>query len=66
VDLTEQKLLERIGIALGMRPAQVSSNLAERPRRLNAPFCPRCGFAGRWIQEHQCWGCDNCRAQIPV
>ncbi|MBA3460860.1 MAG: TerB family tellurite resistance protein [Deltaproteobacteria bacterium] len=66
VDLSEQKLLERIGIALGMRPAQVSTNLAAPPRRLNAPFCPRCGFAGRWIQEHQCWGCDNCRAQIPV
>ncbi|MBL0212953.1 MAG: TerB family tellurite resistance protein [Myxococcales bacterium] len=66
VDPNEQRLLERIGVALGMRPAQVSTNLAAAPPRPSAPFCGQCGAPGRWIAEHQCWGCDHCRAVIPL
>lgn len=64
VDLAEQHMLERIGVALGMRPQQVSSQLAA-PAPQRAPFCPTCGAQGRWIPEHHTFGCDHCRAAIP-
>ena len=74
VDPAEQRLLERIGVSLGMRPQQVSSSLAApaqmvppaNPQQQRAPFCPTCGAPGRWITEHNMWGCDHCRAAIPV
>lgn len=73
VDPSEQRLLERIGVALGMRPQQVSSQLsspqipqqAQAAQQQRPPFCPTCGAAGRWIAEHNMWGCDHCRAAIP-
>lgn len=68
VDPAEQHLLERIGIALGLRPAQVTSSLsspalpaATQPR---APFCGTCGGATRWHADHHRWGCDHCRAFV--
>ncbi len=81
VDPAEQHMLERMGVALGMRPQQVSSHLAQpqqippppqqfaqqqqQQQQQRAPFCPTCGAPGRWIAEHNTWGCDHCRAAIP-
>jgi tellurite resistance protein len=76
VDPNEQKLLERLGIALGMKPAQVSSNLSATPQPMQqqqgvqqqgqrTPFCPTCGAQARFFPEHQAWGCDHCRAMLP-
>ncbi len=67
VDPSEQKLLERLGIALGMKPAQVSSNLATTPTPIQrqAPFCPTCGAQARLFPDQQAWGCDHCRAMLP-
>lgn len=76
VDPAEQRLLERLGVALGMRPQQVASQLSsphlpqqaasqQMPQQPRAPFCPTCGAAGRWIAEHSMWGCDHCRQPIP-
>lgn len=87
VDPSEQRMLERIGVALGMRPQQVSSQLPNpqiphqaasmqmqqqqmqpqmQQQQQRAPFCPRCGAAGRWLAEHNMWGCDHCRQPIPL
>jgi tellurite resistance protein len=79
VDPAEQRLLERIGVALGMRPQQVSTQLSnpqipkqaqaaqqQQQQQQRAPFCPTCGAPGRWIAEHDTWGCDHCRAAIPI
>jgi tellurite resistance protein len=77
VDPSEQKLLERLGIALGMKPAQVSSNLAATPQPMQqqqqgvqqqaqrTPFCPTCGAQARFFPDQQAWGCDHCRAMLP-
>jgi len=68
VDPAEQRLLERIGVALGMRPNQVSSQLSAPPQLApppRAPFCPSCGAPGRWIEQSRAFGCDHCRAMIP-
>jgi uncharacterized tellurite resistance protein B-like protein/ribosomal protein S27AE len=82
VDPAEQRMLERMGVALGMRPQEVSSHLSTPqqlppqapaayqqmqsplPQQQKAPFCPRCGAPGRWIAEHNMWGCDHCRQPI--
>jgi uncharacterized tellurite resistance protein B-like protein len=95
VDPSEQRMLERIGIALGQRPSEVAKNLATPPalapspmhappppphmqpppmqahqmpppQARRAPFCPQCGGPGRWLQDHQTWGCDHCRQVIPA
>lgn len=71
IDPSEQRMLERLGVALGLRPSEVAKSLA--PNQLRglygladkAPFCPTCGAQGRWIAEHNVWGCDSCRAAIP-
>lgn len=76
VDPSEQKLLERLGIALGMKPAQISSNLAATPQPMQppqavppqeqrTPFCPACGAPARFFPDQQAWGCDHCRAMLP-
>jgi tellurite resistance protein len=77
----EQRMLERMGIALGMRPAQVSTQLAnphlpaQQPhqqmqpplqQQQKAPFCPRCGSPGRWLAQHNMWGCDHCQQPIAM
>lgn len=71
VDPSEQKLLERLGIALGMKPAQVSSSLSatpqpmQQPQAQRTPFCPTCGAQARFFPDQQAWGCDHCRAMLP-
>ena len=75
VDPSEQKLLERLGIALGMKPAQVSINLSSTPQPMQqqgmqpqaqrTPFCPTCGAPARWFADQQAWGCDHCRVMLP-
>ncbi|MCW5805115.1 MAG: TerB family tellurite resistance protein [Deltaproteobacteria bacterium] len=102
IDPSEHQLLERIGIALGLKPGQVTSSLgaphqptaqqpyaptsghaptAQQPyaqqaqpqqgyapmQHAQAPqrFCPACGAQGRWMPDHQRWGCDSCRSFLP-
>jgi len=33
---------------------------------VNAPPCAACGYALRWIPEHNGWGCDRCRQFYPA
>jgi len=33
---------------------------------VNAPPCPACGYALRWIPESNAWGCDRCRQLYPA
>ncbi|HEY4057944.1 MAG TPA: TerB family tellurite resistance protein [Kofleriaceae bacterium] len=67
IDASEQRMLERMGVALGLRPAQVASHSGPLPQQQpRAPFCGNCGQAGRWIAESNAWGCDRCRAVIPA
>lgn len=72
IDPSEQRMLERLGTALGLRPSEVAKSLSANQlaglyaQAAKAPFCPTCGGQGRWIAEHGVWGCDRCRAAIPV
>src|SRR4051794_29339470 len=40
--------------------------LITSPFPVSDPTCPNCGWVLRWLSDKQSWGCDHCRALIPV